>query len=311
MSLITSVPNPETPPVESSWPAMKPLGAAGAAAQPFPTHLIPESVRSWVVDTAERLGAPVAAIWAPVIAGFGSLIGRTRRIYPRAINKGWFEIATFWTLLIARPGSKKSQALKQAVRPLLEMEDEIAHAFKAESPARQARLKTLEIRITAAEKRLEQAALKGEDSKIHEEQQVLEGLIKEEAQIQKSAYRLMVTDTTIEKLQVLLQENPKGIFFQRDEFDGQLQKMDTIGRENDRTFLLEGYDADGQYNVDRMSRESVRITPTVAIAGTIQPEIVAPLIKKAVDTGGGDGFVSRFQLPVLWDLDDVSEGRTG
>jgi len=288
---------------------MTTLRAPEPAIPPFPVDLIPEPLRDWVVDTTERLGVPPEVMWAPAIAGFGSLIGRTRRIYPKSVDDGWYEEPTFWSLLIAPPTTKKSQAMKRAVRPLLDLEDELAKDFQAKLSALDAQRRVLEIRIKSVEDKVKNAAKKSDVKKLTEAQTELEELLREQAAIPASAPRLSVTDATIEKVQVMLAENPKGLILVRDEFDGQLQKMNTVGHENDRAFLLEGYNTDAHYSVDRMSRESIRIAPSISITGTIQPDTVAPLIKSAIKTGGGDGFLTRFQLPVLYGLDDVVEGH--
>lgn len=292
-----------------AWPAITDIRAPEPVIPPFPVDLIPEPLREWIVDSTERLGVPPEVMWAPAIAAFGSLIGRTRRIYPKAVDDGWYEEPTFWSLLIAPPTTKKTQAQKRAVRPLLELEDEIANEYHTKLSTFEAQRRVLDIQIKAVEGKVKTAASNSDTVKLTEAQSDLEGLLREREAIPSSPPRLSVTDATIEKMQVMLAENPKGLILVRDEFDGQLQTMTTVGHENDRAFLLEGYNTDAHYSVDRMSRESIRIAPSISITGTIQPDTVAPLIKSAIKTGGGDGFLTRFQLPVLYGLDDVVEGH--
>lgn len=89
----------------------------------------------------------------------------------------------------------------------------------------------------------------------------------------------------------------------RDELTGLFAQMNAVGRENDRPFFLEAYNPDAKYTFDRIGRGTVQIdNPTVSIVGGIQLEMLRPHVDTAVRTAGGDGFLTRFQLPVLYDL---------
>lgn len=143
-------------------------------------------------------------------------------------------------------------------------------------------------------------------AKVESLEDELAKLYEREAAASRSAPRLVVNDVTVEKLGELLAENPRGLVTVRDELSGLFAQMNAVGRENDRSFLLEAYNADGSYTFDRIGRGTTRVpSVSLSIVGGIQPEIVKPLIRKSIETAGGDGFLSRFQLPVLYDLGSV------
>ena len=60
--------------------------------------------------------------------------------------------------------------------------------------------------------------------------------------------RYQTSDATVEKLGVLLQQNPTGLLVQRDELTGWLRSLDKQGREGDRSFFLEAWNGNGHFH---------------------------------------------------------------
>jgi len=275
------------PPIHQKPPAISPT-------------LIPEPIRDRVVDLAERIGVPVEAVLAPSLVALGRVIGNTRRVFPKAHEEEWFEIPTFWSMLIAGPSTKKSTAIKQALRPLRDIEVAMQKEYEAGAHRRAATLTSIETQIAKVQKQIGAAKTPADVESLEDE---LAKLFEREAEARRSAPRLVVNDVTVEKLGELLAGNPRGLVTERDELIGLLAQMNAVGHENDRAFFLEAYNADGTYTFDRIGRGTTRVPSlSLSIVGSIQPEIVKPLIQKSIKTAGGDGFLSRFQLPVLYDL---------
>ena len=132
----------------------------------------------------------------------------------------------------------------------------------------------------------------------------------EAAQITAKRRRHMVNDCTVEALQVIHAENPRGVLQVRDELAGFFGQMSRDGHENDRSYFLEAYEG-GQvsYENDRIARGNTRAdSPCLSIFGTIQPGRLAHLVDGAVaGKDGADGFLQRFQL-LVWP-DSPGEGR--
>jgi hypothetical protein len=116
--------------------------------------------------------------------------------------------------------------------------------------------------------------------------------------------RLVVNDTSVEKLGETLNENPNGLIQHRDELAGWLASLDKDGREMDRSFWLECWNGHGRYIVDRIGRGTIVIeAPAVTIFGGVQPGKLEQYVMAALKGGfGDDGLLQRFQLAVYPDL---------
>jgi hypothetical protein len=109
--------------------------------------------------------------------------------------------------------------------------------------------------------------------------------------------RLVVSDATIEKLSVILAEQPRGTLVVRDEQTGWLQQMTRYTSGTDRPFWLRAYGGH-PYGVERMGRDPVHVAHlTIAVVGGIQPDRLRALLLQTDD----DGLLGRL-LPVWPDL---------
>jgi len=116
--------------------------------------------------------------------------------------------------------------------------------------------------------------------------------------------RLIVNDATVEKLDKLLNENPRGLLLVRDELAGFLSRMEREEYQSERAFYLDAYNGDGQFTYDRIGRGTIHIqNATLSMIGGIQPSRIAPLIANALSGKGDDGLIQRLQS-IIWP-DDV------
>jgi hypothetical protein len=121
-----------------------------------------------------------------------------------------------------------------------------------------------------------------------------------------SAPRLVVNDSSVEKLGELLNENPNGLLLVRDELPGFLARIESEEFQSERAFYLEAYNGDGRFTYDRIGRGTVEIDHcTVSMIGGIQPSRLAPIIRGAISGLNNDGLIQRLQLAV-WP-DDVNK----
>ena len=108
--------------------------------------------------------------------------------------------------------------------------------------------------------------------------------------------RLIVRDTTIEKLQIIQGDNPAGILYVQDEISALFRKFEQPSS-TDRQYLLEAFNGNSSYSVDRVSRGSVFIKKnTLSLIGTIQPDVLKSIFLS--QTSSNDGFMQRLQLAV-------------
>ena len=77
--------------------------------------------------------------------------------------------------------------------------------------------------------------------------------------------------------------------------------LDTKGRETDRPFLLEAWNGDGDFTVDRIGRGTIHVEHVcISVVGGIQPGKLQNYMRHAV--GGGpeeDGLAQRLQF-IVW-----------
>jgi hypothetical protein len=106
--------------------------------------------------------------------------------------------------------------------------------------------------------------------------------------------RLALADATVEKLAVIMSNQPRGTLLARDELAGWLQGMSRYsGGGSDRPFWLEAYGG-RSYSVERMGRDPVYIDRlTIGVLGGIQPDRLRSLLLKSDD----DGLLARL-MPV-------------
>ncbi len=278
------------------WPEPTPLPNALPPVDAFDAELLPVAFRPWVMDIAHRMQCPADYPAVGALVGASSLVGARAVIQPKA-RDDWKVVPNLWGAVVGRPGVKKSPALNEALKPLYSLQDnefeywKQAHAdweldcklAELQSEGNQSKAKELANRNPAAARELLKPV----------------GLPSE-----PKARRLIVNDSTVEKLGELLEQNPWGTLSYRDELYGLLTSLDKQGQEGSRTFYLTSYDGNQGYTFDRIKRGTVHI-PRVCLAmiGGIQPGRIQEYVRGAVAGGGADdGLLQRFGLTVWPDI---------
>jgi hypothetical protein len=285
------------PEMPGDWPDPQPLPDGLRHVPTLPAALIPESLRGWLADIAERLQIPLDFPTVPALVLSASIIGNQLRIRPKR-RDDWTVTANLWGANVGRPGAMKSPAITEALKPARRLVKDAEADFAR-------RLKAWEFDRTAAEARraavrdaMKKAAKAGKDLEAFRER-----MEEEEAQ-EPQERRYLANDSTVEKLGELLNQNPRGLLVFRDELTGWLRSLDDERRANDRAFFLEAWNGDGSYVYDRIGRGTLKIDcVTVSIFGGIQPGPLASYLRGALGYGeGDDGLMQRFQMMVYPDL---------
>jgi putative DNA primase/helicase len=281
---------------EDELPDPTPLPNALPKVLPFEADLLPEALRGWVADIANRMQCPPDFPAVAALVALSSLIGARAVVSPKA-RDDWQVVPNLWGLTVGRSGVMKSPAITQALKLLHKLETseredcKLAHAAwsidcKVASMAADSREK--QARTIAAEEPAKARAL----------------LQPTETSNEPNARRYVVNDSTVEKLGELLTANPWGLLVYRDEIHGLLCSMDRQGQEGSRGFYLTGFDGNQGYAVDRISRGETYV-PRVCLAmlGGIQPGKAQSYIREAVSGGAGDdGLLQRFGMTVWPDI---------
>lgn len=264
----------------------------------FDAALLPESVRAWCIDTADGLNVPLDFTAVPAMVALAGAIGRSVAVALRAHGR-WFEYPILWGCVVGRPSSGKSPALNPA-RTMLEKLAGIeakAHAEAMKEHEAQALLAEVSRGTT---KDAIRKALKAGD---RDHAEALAAEVSEDSEAPPEP-RIVVNDSSVEKLGEILNANPRGLVQFRDELAGWLANLDREGREGDRAFWLECWNGSGPYTSDRIGRGKIRVEAcTASILGGMQPGKLAEYVRGAVRGGfSDDGLIQRFQLAVYPDM---------
>ncbi len=289
---------------EDTWPDPLPVGAELPAVEPVTREMIPEPFRDWVMDAADRMQIPVDFIIAPLLVVCGSTVGTSCRIRPKQ-KDDWSVVPNLWGGIVGPPSMLKTPALTEAVNKTLgrlevaarEDHAEAINEYEADAMLRAAREKAIkaDIEKTARDQRQGRMMSKSLDELAEEYKKL-------KAYEVPTERRYKTNDSSIEKIVELLEQNPRGLLYFRDELIGLFKRTERAGNEQDRAFLLESWNGDGSHTDDRIGRGTVRTDNLcISLLGGIQPDKIAGYLHGAISDSDNDGFVQRLQLMVYPD----------
>lgn len=285
---------------QADWSDPLPIPDALLPVEPFNVQLLPESLRGWVSDIAERMQCPVDFPAVSAMVALSSVIGRKASIKPKYLDD-WEVMPNLWGAICGRPGLMKSPALSQALTPLNRLGAIASERHRESLEEYELQQKLVEMIGKKAEADAAKLIKSGDDEGAR---RVLSAAnVKSEGKPKLRRY--IVNDTTVEKLGEIHIDNPNGLLVYRDEINGLLKSMDAQGQEGARAFYLQGYDGNQSYTFDRIGRGENLLIPAVCLSllGGIQPSKLRNYICDAVKGGtGDDGLLQRFGLLVWPDI---------
>jgi putative DNA primase/helicase len=292
---------PEGDSVPLAWPEPQAIPCSLLPVESFNNELLPEALRGWVTDIAERMQCPPDFPAVGAMVALSSVIGRKICVQPKR-QDDWQVIPNLWGAIVGRPGVMKSPALSEVMKPLDRLTI-IANDLHAEAMRdHEIKLRLESMSGKDAEKKAQQAIAKGNVSGA---EQLLRDAIDADGIDPPPLRRYKVTDASVEALGEILIENPWGTLAYRDELSGLLRSLDKEGQEGSRAFYLQGYDGNQGYTFDRIMRgRNLHISAVcIAMLGGIQPGKLQSYIRDAVSGGAGDdGLLQRFGLLVWPDI---------
>lgn len=272
----------------TSWPAPCPLPATIPPVDPFPLELLPDSLRPWIVDIAERLQCPPDFPAVGAMVSLAAVVGRKIAIRPKQ-HDDWEVIPNLWGQIIGPPGVLKTPALTEAKKPIARLEVSAKNDYDAAMQDAQAQQAVADARRKVADASIRKAIKGGGDP-----YEIARLAISQPSE-EPTRRRYVANDSTVEKLGELLNENPNGLLVFRDELLGLLSALDRDGQEGARQFYLEAWNGTGRFTYDRIGRGTVDIEACcLSILGSIQPGPLQDYLATAPD----DGLMQRFQLAV-------------
>jgi len=281
------------------WPNIKTLPQVTPEVPELPSNLIPEPLRGWTVDVAERLSVPLEFSVIPAVVGLAAVIGRKLGIHPKR-HDDWLVVPNLWGSIVARPGMLKTAAIEEGLRPLKRLAVEASKEYELSVSENAAAFAVHKAKLKSVEDKMRKAAKEGKEEELQRLQEEYVELNRKAEEIRATERRYIVNDTTTEKLGELLNENPNGLLLYRDELSGWLRSLDKVGREGDREFYLESWNGTNKYTVDRIGRGTQHIEALcLSIVGGIQPGKLETYVRESVKGGwGDDGLLQRLQLTV-------------
>lgn len=283
------------------WPELIPLNTSLPAVEAFNYKLLPDRLAPWVQDIVERTQCPPDFVAVTVMVALASVVGCKVAIFPKQ-RDDWLVTPNLWGALVGRPSAMKSPAMAEGLRPLKRLGAEARKQYKADVDAYQVDKVFNQQQENILKNQIKEA-LKNKNSLKIDEARSDAFAARDAKEVEPTEKRLIVNDTTTEKLGELLNQNPNGLLQERDELTGWFQCLDKAGRENDRAFYLECFSGGGSYTYDRIGRGTLHIDNcTLSLIGGIQPSRLRPYVWHAVNQGAGDdGLIQRFQLAVYPD----------
>jgi hypothetical protein len=247
---------------------------------PPPINALPPPLRFYVLEAATALSCDCAFVLLPVLSVAASLIGNSRVIQ---LKRGWREPAVVWSVIVADSGTLKTPAYLLAVNVLFKLQRRMRAEHHRQLADFQNKVKEYERKKAAASKR-------GPNSGEPPEEPIEQ--------------RVICSDTTIEKLAELLQNNPRGLLVARDELAAWFNSLSRYKGKaggSDLPNWLEMHRA-GTIIIDRKTAEPKTLyvqRAAVSICGKIQPGVLAQHLTAEFYEAGAAARLLMAMLPKL------------
>lgn len=276
------------------WPDPEPIEKGLLPVEPLNMDLLPDVLKPLVCDTAQRMAVPPDFAAVAAILSVAGCVGRRAFIYPLANDDSWKVIPCLWGAIVSPPGTMKTPLIAAVSAPLQGIQNDWLAEHEQSMKAYRAELADYEIHL-AAHKQMRIAHIKDSTKP--------EPIDPGEPPVKPPMKRVIVNDSTVEKLHEVLSENEAGVLILRDELTGWLAQLDKPGFEDARAFYLEGWEGSHRHVMDRITRGTISARVCFSIFGGVQPALLRAYLANVMEDGrGNDGLLQRFQLLIQPDL---------
>jgi hypothetical protein len=102
----------------AEWDSPRPLDTE-VKVEPFPTAVFHDGLRAFAEEAARVIGCPCDYFCAAMLAVLGVALGSSRQLILKGTDgKGYIEQANIWVALVGPPGSSKTPAMNEVMKPL-------------------------------------------------------------------------------------------------------------------------------------------------------------------------------------------------
>jgi hypothetical protein len=246
---------------------------------------LPAGWSDWISSEAQARGCPRDYVAAGLIGAASGLICNARRV---AATADWTEPAHVWSALIGAPSAGKTPALRPVIDASRQLERDEEPAWRQATAQYERDAEAASAREKAWRERVRDAASNGRAPPNRPTDS--------EPPVRAPRPRLIAMDTSVEELQRMLAEAPRGLLYTRDELSGWLGSFGRYsGKDADRPFFLECWNG-APYVSDRVKYhgDPIRIEhASVAIIGGMVPDRLREVL-----AGADDGLTAR--LLYVW-----------
>ena len=264
--------------LRDNWERPEPLFDEADAPPDFPVFALPEDLAEYVTALAKSTQTPEAMAGSLALGVLASVFqGR----YVTEITPDWTEPLNLYVAAVAGPGERKSAVMKAMTAPLYNYETRQQLAERVELTMKQSKREVVAKRIERL--KLEQV----KKSNPERERELLEQIELLESMPEEFPFRLLIDDSTPEKLMDVMDEQGGRITVCSTE-GGVFQAMN--GRyDGGANFdvYLKGHAGD-PITVDRIGRRSnIIINPRLTMLLTVQPEVISGIMRNSQMRGRG------------------------
>lgn len=280
------------------WLPIVPINRLNKAAEFRPETMLPQSLRSWLIDVSFRMNdCPIDYAAANCLVALSSLVGHKVAVRPKRRDKSWTVCPNLWGLVVGDPGVKKTPIQSTVLSPLFSFEKASREEFDAAMLEYHAEMQIHKLKCEAIDNSVRKALKNGNNAEADKL-----GHSKPAEPDAPICRRHITHDATIQVLADILDQNPQGVLQVRDEISGWLKQLEQAQNLSDRAFWLETWAGDSTFSYDRVGRGSCWINnTTVSIIGSIQPDKISPYLTDHKKGSGNDGLLERFQVVVFPD----------
>lgn len=242
----------------------------------FPLDYVFPSALKTIVDELDTCqGFPKEFTGCSMLYAISVAMGNNFHV---KVRNGFIMNCSLYIVLVGPAGSKKSQPLKFAIKPLQENDKRTYRDF--------------------VEQKTKYDSIKKQSEKERMEQGISDPL-------EPRLIQLIVNDSTMESLQETLKYNPKGIGVWYDEWRDWYLNLDRFNSGSNKPKYLSLWDG-SSISVNRKGGLPIRIdNPFVSLAGTTQTELLNDLYQ---GENAVSGFLDRFLICNPKDLKRKSIG---
>ena len=251
---------------------------------------IPEQNLSLWPDILVRRATEVAAevgcdVTVPLLAGLAAVSGAVDKRIKLRITDTWSVPPVFWAMTIGEPSDKKSPGCRPMFVPLKKLEHE-------DRPNHEAKMLTWigKEAAYAAQSRAYREWAASPDAQLPNAVPPTVTPLEP----QPEPLRLLVMDSTSQKLVHMSQNRPRGFLNYLDEMATFFKRVCDSRSTEDRGCWIQSYET-GQYTMDRVGAGTIHTDNlAMSIVGNCQPEI----FREYGSAAASDGLMQRF-LPVM------------